>query len=104
MSRSTLELFQPEDRRAFPRSACRNCRRRKECPYSCDFAYERSLHRGFLVGEAAARFLTAEAQRLRAGADSAADLLCAGSAAEHAVSDVLSAELRLLKNLSAPIC
>lgn len=107
MSRSTLELFQPEDRRAFPRSACRNCRRRKECPYSCDFAYERSLHCGALLGETAARFLTAEAQRLRAGvsrADSAADLLCAGSAAEHAVSDVLSAELRLLENLSAPIC
>lgn len=98
MSRSTLELFQPEDRRAFPRSACRNCRRRKECPYSCDFAYERSLHCGALLGETAARFLTAEAQRLRAG------LSRADGAAEHAVSDVLSAELRLLENLSAPIC
>ncbi len=107
MSRSMPELFQPEGRGAFHRSACINCRRRKDCPYSCDFAYERSLHRGALLGQAAARFLTAEAQRLRAAvsrADSAAGLLCADSAAEHAVSDVLSAELRLLENLSAPIC
>ncbi len=106
MIRSTPDLFQPEGRGAFHRSACINCRRRKDCPYSCDFAYERSLHRGALLGQAAARFLTTEAQRLRAGASragSAADLLCADSTAERAVSDVLSAELRLLESLSAPI-
>ena len=107
MSRSTPELFQPEGQGAFHRSACLNCRHRKDCPYSCGFAYERSLHCGALLGEAAARFLAAEAHRLRAGvsrADSTAGLLCAGNAAERAVSDVLSAELRLLESLSAPIC
>lgn len=106
MSSSTPELFQPEGRGAFHRSACINCRRRKDCPYSCDFAYEQSLHRGALLGEASTRFLAAEAQRLRAGvsrAGSAADLLCADITAERAVSDVLSAELRLLESLSAPI-
>lgn len=106
MSRSIPEPFQPEGWGSLRRSACLHCRRRKECPYSCVLAYERSLHRGALLGKAAARSLTAEAQRFRAEvsrADSAPDLLRAGSAAERAVSDALSAELRLLESLSAPI-
>ena len=85
------------------RSACWNCSRREDCPYSCDRIFERRLRRAVSQGETAARFLTAEALRLRkeiSRADSAECLLRVGEAEECALSNMLRMEIASLEGRS----
>lgn len=103
MNRSISDLLTANYHSGLHRSACWNCSRREDCPYSCDRIFESRLRRTVSQGEAAARLLTAEAVRLRreiSRADSADHLLRVGEAAEVALSNILRMEIASLEGHS----
>ena len=104
MSRSVSDTWTPGARSRLPRSACHNCRRRKDCPYSHDRILDRALYQAALQGKAAAQPLEAEACHLCevfSGAGSPSLLLYANERLELTLAALLRAELETLERLSA---
>lgn len=102
MSLSASDILMSEYRGALNRSACWNCNRRKECPYSYDHILEKSLNRAACQGEITAQRLRTAAERLLeeiSGADHVCHLLCADEELERVLTDVLYAENTLMKSL-----
>ena len=103
MSRFTPDFLIPENRGSLTRPACQRCRHRKDCPCSCDRVFERSLRRAASQGQTAAKLLMAEGERLLEAiscADDVYGLLGADEAAEYTLSNILHAEITLIKSLS----
>lgn len=102
MSRFVSEFPTPEER---SRSACRSCRRRKDCPYSVDRVWKKDpCLAAARQGEAAARRLTAEAGRFLAEISPAVhvrQLLRADDAVERTLFDILCGEVSLIAALTA---
>lgn len=103
MSHSISDFFLPENHSRPYRSACRNCCRRKNCPYACDRVSEEFLPRTVSQGEDAAQWLTVEARRLFeeiSCADNICQLLRADRAVEFALAHMLQAEMALFEKSS----
>lgn len=103
MSRSTSDFLTKEDRSRGTRFACQHCCHRNDCPYFCDRVFEKFLCRATSRGQSAAQLLTAEAERFLekiSCADNTSRLLRADEALERRISDILCAEIDLMKSLS----
>lgn len=84
-------------------SACQHCCRRKDCPYSCDRVFEKALRYAADQGNTTAQLLKEETKRFlksMSGADDVACLLRADEALENTLTDVLHAEICLIKRIS----
>ena len=103
MSCSLSDFLLPGNRGRSIGPACLRCIHRNDCPYSRDRVFENSLHQTALQGQAVARLLTEEAERLLAEiscADNAGHFLCANEVLEYTLSNMLHAELASMERLS----